>query len=127
MPVQSAFQSVQHRDWVLPGEFLGSLIIFITLQSLYLANIYVVFIFPSKSSVSLLPKSVRDISLGLFPCVVACQAILGVSVTPCRRILEGLIFWDITVCLLVNSSGLLGGTSFLHLHGLNSLLCPCLP
>lgn len=38
MPVQSAFQSVQHRDWVLPGESLGSLIICMTLQSLYLVE-----------------------------------------------------------------------------------------
>jgi len=51
---------------------------------------------------------------------------LGVSVIPFRKILEGLIFWDMTVYLLVNSYKLLGGASFLHLLGLISLLCPCL-
>lgn len=143
MPVQSAFQSVQHRDWVLPGEFLGSLIICMTLQSLYLVEhllcgrcreftkslpslmgssyssyfLSIQFQFPSKYSVPFLPKSVRYISLSLFPCVVACPAIFGVSVIPFRRILEGLISRDMTVCLLVNSHKLLGAASFLHLNG----------
>jgi len=150
MPVQSAFQSVRHRDWVLPGESLGSPIICMTLQSLYLVEhllcgrcreftkslpslmgssysryfLSIQFHFPSKYSVSLLPKPVRYIYLGLFPCVVACPAICRVSVITFRRILEGLIFWDMTVCLLINSYKLLGGASFLHLHGLISLLCP---
>jgi len=38
MPVQSAFHSVQHRDWVLFGESLGSLMLCMTVQSLHLVK-----------------------------------------------------------------------------------------